>query len=79
MEVIGGFVPIVYIMILDVLQFVVYPKEVKWIAILQENPFALLKCIVALSGFELGVVALINSGHHLNFDLCKSFFLTKFS
>lgn len=35
---------------------------------------ALLKRIIPLSVFQFGIIALVDSGKHLHFDLCISFF-----
>lgn len=34
------------------------------------NPPALIKGVIPLPRFQLGIIALINAGEHLHFDLC---------
>ena len=38
---------------------------------------ALFKGKIPFATFDFGIVALVNSGHHLNFYLCESFFFAQ--
>ncbi len=38
----------------------------------KSNPFALFKGHTAPAGFDLGIIALVDSGQHLHLELCES-------
>lgn len=45
----------------------------------QGNFFQLFKGVISFSGFQFGIIALVNAGEHLHFDLGIAAFFSQFS